>query len=68
MVDEERVPEELARPLHVAWHEILPLIDAIEQRLTAIEDHLGISGEIGGVGGVGGVGAEEAERHLGNGG
>jgi hypothetical protein len=29
----------------VSWHEILPLIDVIEQRLTVIEEHLGISGE-----------------------
>jgi ATP-dependent Clp protease ATP-binding subunit ClpC len=30
-------------PLHVNWHKILPLLGAIEARLTAIEEHLGIT-------------------------
>jgi len=34
-----------ARPLHVTWHEVLPLVAAIEQRLSAIEEHLGMRSE-----------------------
>jgi hypothetical protein len=45
MADEERMTADVGRPLHVSWHEILPLIDGIEQRLTAIEERLGISSE-----------------------
>src|SRR5581483_9921090 len=33
------------RPLHVTWHEVLPLVTAIEQRLSAIEEHLGMRGD-----------------------
>ncbi len=32
-------------PLQVSWHQMLPLIDAIEARLTAIENLLGIATE-----------------------
>jgi ATP-dependent Clp protease ATP-binding subunit ClpA len=34
---------EVARPLNVAWHQILPLVDAIERRLAAIEEKLGMA-------------------------
>ena len=45
MADEERMAADVGKPLHLSCHEILPLIDVIEQRLTAIEEHLGISSE-----------------------
>jgi hypothetical protein len=44
--------------VHVAWHEILPLVDAIEARLTAIEEQLGIGAE--GSPGIAGEGPETA--------
>ena len=50
-VDEPGQPGEgwarasVARPLHVTWHEILPLVTAIEQRLSAIEEYLGMGSE-----------------------
>jgi len=34
---------EVAIPPQLNWHKILPLLDAIEARLTAIEEHLGIT-------------------------
>jgi ATP-dependent Clp protease ATP-binding subunit ClpC len=34
-----------ARPLAVKWHQILPLVDSIEARLTAIEEQLGIAAD-----------------------
>ena len=41
MAEQERVPDDGDRQASLG--EILPLIDAIEQRLTVIEERLGIS-------------------------
>jgi hypothetical protein len=68
MADEEGVPGELPRPLHVSWHEILPLIDVIEQRLTVIEEHLGITGETDGTSAASAASADDAERNASDGG
>jgi len=32
-------------PAVVRWHQVIPLLDAIEARLTAIEEHVGITSE-----------------------
>ena len=40
---ESLIPPSLAQPLHATWSEILPLVTAIERRLTAIEEQLGMS-------------------------
>jgi ATP-dependent Clp protease ATP-binding subunit ClpC len=42
LAEEEHLTD-AGTPLHVNWHKILPLLGAIEARLTAIEAHLGIT-------------------------
>ncbi len=43
MAEQERVPEDGGR--QTSLRDILPLLYAIEQRLTVIEERLGIGGE-----------------------